>query len=55
MKRKESINANKPTLIMSGVIIFGPIEENAAICGAGLVLRIVRVGEIFAVGFLLAR
>lgn len=32
------------TLMMSGVIIFGPIEENPAIAGAGLVFKTVIVG-----------
>lgn len=40
------------TLIMSGLIIFGPAEEKAATSGAGLVCRIVVVLEILAVGFL---
>lgn len=30
--------------MMSGVITFGPMEENAAIAGAGLVFRTVIVG-----------
>lgn len=37
---------------MSGVIIFGPIEENAAISGAGSVFSTVTVGDILATGFL---
>lgn len=38
--------------MMSGVIKFGPIEENTAIFGAGLVKRTVFVWEILATGFL---
>lgn len=37
---------------MSGVMIFGPMDENTAISGAGLVFRNVIVGEIIATGFL---
>lgn len=42
----------EPTLIISGVIMFGPMEENTAILGAGLVFRIVTVEEILPTGFL---
>jgi len=38
------MSLSKLALIMSGVIIFGPIEEKAAICGAGLVPTTVIVG-----------
>lgn len=37
---------------MSGVKVFGPLEENSAISGAGLVKRTVIVWEILAIGFL---
>lgn len=50
--QNQVIELIKLTLIMSGVIIFGPIEENTAIFGAGLVFRTVIVGEILAIGFL---
>ena len=43
------------TLIMSGVIIFGPEEEKDATSGAGFVCRTVFVREILATGFLQAR
>lgn len=33
-------------------MIFGPMDENTAISGAGLVFRIVTVWEILATGFL---
>jgi hypothetical protein len=42
----------KLALIISGVIIFGPIEEKAAASGAGLVPTTVTVGYILAIGFL---
>ena len=38
--------------IISGVIIFGPMEENTATSGAGLVFRTVVVGKILPTGFL---
>ncbi|KAJ0948693.1 hypothetical protein HanRHA438_Chr01g0030101 [Helianthus annuus] len=41
-----------PTLMMSGVITFGPLEEKTAIAGAGLIPTFVTVREILAVGFL---
>lgn len=37
---------------MSGVRMLGPLEENTATFGAGLVLEIVIVGDILATGFL---
>ena len=43
---------NKLTLIMSVVIIFGPMEENTTISGAGLMFRTVIVGVILPTGFL---
>lgn len=39
-------------LMMSGVIIFGPMEENTAIFGAGLVFKTANVCEILATGYL---
>lgn len=42
----------KLALIISGVIIFGPMEEKAATSGAGLVPTTVIVGMILAIGFL---
>ncbi len=37
---------------MSGVMIFGPMEENTATSGAGLAFRTVIVGKILPTGFL---
>lgn len=42
----------EPTLRISGLIMFGPMEENTAILGAGLIFRTVIVVEIVATGFL---
>jgi hypothetical protein len=39
--------------MISGVIIFGPCEENTVTSGAGFVFKTVTVGAILAVGFLL--
>lgn len=40
------------TLIISGEITFGPIDENIAISGAGLVGKTVTVWYNLATGFL---